>query len=58
VDRCWQWVQRIGTPEEVGHACLFLASDKVRFITGIELNISAVLSSDTDQAAPAEPKHL
>jgi NAD(P)-dependent dehydrogenase (short-subunit alcohol dehydrogenase family) len=33
----WQWVGRSGTIEEVGYACLFLASDHARFITGIEL---------------------
>ena len=32
-----QWMGRSGTPEEVGHACLFLASDASRYITGIEL---------------------
>lgn len=32
-----QWVGRSGTPTEVGEACLFLASDASRYITGIEL---------------------
>ena len=36
----WQWNGRTGTIEEVGEACLFLASDGAGFITGIELNIS------------------
>jgi NAD(P)-dependent dehydrogenase (short-subunit alcohol dehydrogenase family) len=36
----WQWLGRIGTIEEVGYACLFLASDAAAFITGIELNVS------------------
>ena len=36
----WQWMGRIGTIEEVGHACLFLASDRASFITGIELIVS------------------
>lgn len=36
----WQWLGRIGTLEEVGYACLFLASDGATFITGIELIIS------------------
>jgi NAD(P)-dependent dehydrogenase (short-subunit alcohol dehydrogenase family) len=36
----WQWLGRSGTPEEVGHACLFLASDKASFITGTELILS------------------
>ncbi|MDE3088916.1 MAG: SDR family oxidoreductase [Chloroflexota bacterium] len=36
----WQWTGRYGTMEEVGEACLFLASDGASFITGIELIIS------------------
>ena len=36
----WQWTGRSGTIEEVGHACLFLASDGASFITGIELFVS------------------
>ena len=36
----WQWAGRMGTPEEVGHACLFLASDEASFITGVELPVS------------------
>jgi NAD(P)-dependent dehydrogenase (short-subunit alcohol dehydrogenase family) len=36
----WQWNGRSGTIEEVGEACLFLASDGASFITGAELNIS------------------
>ena len=36
----WQWLGRIGTLEETGYACLYLASDGGAFITGIELNIS------------------
>ncbi|MBI3360898.1 MAG: SDR family oxidoreductase, partial [Chloroflexi bacterium] len=35
-----QWTGRYGTMEEVGEACLFLASDGASFITGIELIIS------------------
>lgn len=37
----WQWNSRVGTIEEVGEACLFLASDGASFITGIELVVSA-----------------
>jgi NAD(P)-dependent dehydrogenase (short-subunit alcohol dehydrogenase family) len=33
----WQWIGRSGSIHEVGHACLFLASDNAGFITGIEL---------------------
>lgn len=36
----WQWVGRSGTVEEVGYACLFLASDRASFITGVGLNLS------------------
>lgn len=36
----WQWNGRMGTPEEVGETCLFLASDGAGFITGIALNVS------------------
>ena len=32
----WQWPGRSGTNEEVGYACLSLASDAASFITGIE----------------------
>jgi NAD(P)-dependent dehydrogenase (short-subunit alcohol dehydrogenase family) len=36
----YQWTGRYGTGEEVGEACLFLASDGASFITGIEMIIS------------------
>lgn len=36
----WQWLGHSGTIEDVGNACLFLASDKASFITGAELVIS------------------
>jgi len=36
----WQWSGRVGTIEEVGYACLFLASDQATFITGTELILS------------------
>jgi NAD(P)-dependent dehydrogenase (short-subunit alcohol dehydrogenase family) len=36
----WQWLGRPGTPEEIGCACLFLASPAARFITGVELILS------------------
>jgi NAD(P)-dependent dehydrogenase (short-subunit alcohol dehydrogenase family) len=31
---------RLGTPEDIAHACLYLASDEASFITGVNLNIS------------------
>lgn len=36
----WQWAGREGTAEEIGHACLFLASEGAGFITGIDLIVS------------------
>ena len=36
----WQWTGRVGTIEEVGYACLFLASDGASFITGIDLLVT------------------
>ena len=39
----WQWMGRAGTPEEVGHAALFLASDMSSFCTGIDLIVSGGL---------------
>ena len=35
-----QWFRRGGTPEEVGKACFFLASDLGSFVTGIELFVT------------------
>lgn len=32
-------MKRFGTPEEVGRAVLFLASDEASYITGVELNV-------------------
>lgn len=36
----WQWMGRVGLSEEIGHACLFLASDQASYITGTELIVS------------------
>lgn len=30
----------LGTPDDIGHACVFLASDKARFVTGQSLSVS------------------
>jgi NAD(P)-dependent dehydrogenase (short-subunit alcohol dehydrogenase family) len=38
-----QWLGRSGTPEEVGKACVFLASSDASFITGAELNLTGGL---------------
>ena len=36
----WQWLARIGRPEEVGHLCCFLASQGAAFITGATIPVS------------------
>ena len=36
----WQWAGRRGTIEELGGACVFLASDQASYITGVELIVS------------------
>lgn len=48
----WQWLGRSGTIEEVGYACLFLASDVARFITGLELILSGGAELDLGPKAP------
>ena len=32
-------MKRLGTPEEVGNAVLFLASPEASYITGVDLNV-------------------
>jgi NAD(P)-dependent dehydrogenase (short-subunit alcohol dehydrogenase family) len=32
-------MKRFGTPEEVGHAVLFLAGNEASYITGVDLNV-------------------
>jgi NAD(P)-dependent dehydrogenase (short-subunit alcohol dehydrogenase family) len=36
----WQWIGRVADPEEIGTACLFLASDGASFITGVEFPVT------------------
>jgi NAD(P)-dependent dehydrogenase (short-subunit alcohol dehydrogenase family) len=36
-------MKRFGTPEEVGHATLFLASSEASYITGVDLNVDGGL---------------
>lgn len=38
-------LQRLGTPEDVGDACVFLASDLARWITGIDLVVDGGVST-------------
>jgi 3-oxoacyl-[acyl-carrier protein] reductase len=33
-------IKRLGTPEDVAHAALFLASDEARWITGVILDLA------------------
>jgi NAD(P)-dependent dehydrogenase (short-subunit alcohol dehydrogenase family) len=36
-------MKRLGTPEEVAHAVLFLASTEASYITGVDLNVDGGL---------------
>ena len=38
-------LKRIGTPEDVAHAALFLASDEASYITGIDLLVDGGMSN-------------
>jgi len=38
-------MKRIGTPEDIGHACTFLASDQASFITGTQLFVDGGLTA-------------
>lgn len=48
---------RMGRPEDVAHAVLYLASDEASYVTGIELHVDGgILAGATAQPAPsAEP---
>lgn len=49
-----QWLGRWGTIDEVGQACLFLASDAASYITGVELILSG--GSELGYGVKAGPK--
>ena len=36
---------RIGAPEDIAHAVLYLASDEAAFVTGIELTVDGGVSA-------------
>lgn len=40
-----QVMKRMGTPEDIGHACAFLCSDEASFITGAELLVDGGLTA-------------
>ena len=40
-----QVMKRIGTPEDIGHAAAFLASDEASFITGAQLFVDGGLTA-------------
>jgi 3-oxoacyl-[acyl-carrier protein] reductase len=44
-------IGRVGTPEDVAHAVMFLASDRASFITGQTLCVDGGLLSHMPQAA-------
>ena len=46
------WLNRLATIEEIGKACLFLASDQASFITGIALPVSGGAELGYGQKAP------
>lgn len=43
-----QIMKRIGTPEDIGHAAAFLASDEASFITGTELFVDGGLTAQLE----------
>jgi len=50
-----QWLGRPGTIDEVGQACLFLASEAASFITGIELILSGGAELGYGKKVGAQP---
>jgi NAD(P)-dependent dehydrogenase (short-subunit alcohol dehydrogenase family) len=42
-------LKRIGTPEDIGNAALFLASDEASYITGIDLLVDGGMSASYNE---------
>ena len=38
-------MKKIGTPEDVGYACIYLASDESGFVTGSEIKLDGGISA-------------
>jgi L-fucose dehydrogenase len=49
-----QWLGRSGTPDEVGKACVFLASADASYITGAELNLTGGMELGMGVKAPPQ----
>ena len=50
-------LKKVGYPEDVAWACVYLASDEARFVTGIELNLDGgLLAGSAASPKPAQSK--
>ncbi len=38
-------MKKIGSPDDVGHACIYLASDESGFMTGSEIKLDGGISA-------------